>query len=197
MQERLALSKTQLSTQASSAIVHSPLPEGRETARRRSPSSQFPLANQQWQLRCSARFPWQKKHCPLLLSEGLHPRLYSRGLRLSRLLRIVHGSGGRSYWNKFRQPNLSSRFRSTAPLAIHIAQRRGRCSEEGLWGQEVTRSICRPCQFCGRQERNHQTHLLIPDPGHSACRRGLKRPEVLELAYLSFSRRSNEYSACR
>ncbi len=150
MQERLALSKTQLSTQASSAIVHSPLPEGRETARRRRPSSQFPLANQQWQLRCSRGFSWKTERGSLLLSKRLHPRLHSRGLQLPGFIRGFQGSGGRSYWYKLRQSRLSSRFRSTAPLAIHIAQRRGRFGEEGLRGQEVTRSICGPRKFCNR-----------------------------------------------
>src|SRR5713226_2330930 len=150
MQERLALSKTQLSTQASSAIVHSPLPEGRETARRRRPSSQFPLANQQWQLRCSRGFSWKEERGRLLLSERLHPRLHSRGLQLPGLIRGFQGSRGRSYWNKLRQPRLSSRFRSTAPLAIHIAQRRRWFSKENLRGQENTRFVCRPSKFCDR-----------------------------------------------
>jgi hypothetical protein len=157
----------------------------RETARCRRLGSRFPLANQQRQLRYSAGFSWKEERSRILLSERLHSRVYSRGLQLPGLIRGFQGSRSRGYWNKLRQPRLSSRFRSTTPLAIHIAQRRGRFGKEGLRGQEVTRSVCRPSKFCNRQERNHPTHLLIPNESHRARRRGLKRPQVLELAYLS------------
>src|SRR5713226_3551604 len=155
-----------------------------ETDRCWWPGTQFPPADQQWELRCSAGFSWKKERGRLLLSERLHSRLHSRSLQLPGLLRSVHGSRGRSHWNKLRQPKLSSRLRTTTSLALHFAKRHGRFREKGLPSQEDTRSFRRPSKFRNRQERNHQTYLLIPDPGNCARRRGLKHLEVLDVAYL-------------